>query len=542
MSQHQTEQQSQGHRTAADAAALLLELERGLKAFQYYPEGSAERAELLDRCFRAWSHDLSRYGSLRLEVRGAAFWFGEPASPVGPGRCEDLARDFAMHSLWVLTFQAELTIESLAVLLEYLGVEAAEIDSREPLSCTAHPGIQIADAEAPAAVEDDAPEPRPGPGDDDTAPNPAFDFEAVDPETTLTGLTPPPRAEPRPAPEAAPHLEIDTLLEDLEDCDDDNAYRELGYELVTLALRRVESGATDGGYRALLCFSRHASDDQKRSVEQRYVAERSVNRLCEGPLLQVVIDRAAASEADTALRASEVLLVLGAPAVAPLLERLCTEPERVIRSRLTGVVLAMGEEAATALLVELESEDSAQRKAALRLAGETQNPRMVPALREIFLHGGGELARDAAKALVQIADVGSYECLIEGLQSPQTEVVLLATYALGRTGRPLVISPLVATLDRALEIDALDLAREAVRSLGRLGHPDSVPALCRVMNQGGFFSRGRLRELKLSVVGSLRALPGVEAEAGLRSALRQRDRVLRDAARSALVHRGSRPG
>lgn len=292
----------------------------------------------------------------------------------------------------------------------------------------------------------------------------------------------------------------------------------------------------------LLCFSRHASDDQKRSVEQRYVAERSVNRLCEGPLLQLVIERAASSMADTALRASEALLVLGTPAVAPLLEQLCTEPDRVTRSRLTGVVLAMGEEAATALLVALESENSGHRKAALRLAGETQNPRLVPALRMIFLRGDGESSRDAAKALVQIADVASYEALVEGLQSPKPEVVRLATYALGRTGRALVIAPLVAVLDRALDIEALDLAREVVRSLGRLGHPDSVAALCAVMGRGGFFSRRRLRELKLSAIGSLRALPGAEAEAGLRSALRQRDRVLREAASSALLHRGSRPG
>ncbi len=531
-------------RTAADTAALLLELERGLKAVHYYPDGSIERDDLLDRCHRAWDHDLGRYGPLRLEVRGTSFWFGAPATPVGPGRGEDLAREFAHHGLSALVFEPGLGAESLHALLRFLCLEPGDpTATRQRAEIAEQPGIRLAEAESARSEGDETPPPDPmPPSADDTAPSEVFD-ETIDPETTLTGLAPPPEAVPAPTPQesAAPHLEIDALLEELEDCDDDNAYRELGYELATLAARRVEDGAVDQGYAVLLCFARHASDDQKRSVEQRYVAERSVNRLCEGPLLGVLIDRAAAPEADTALRASEALLVLGSPAVGPLLRRVSGEPDRVTRGRLSGVVLAMGEEAATALLAELKSDDPARSKAALRLSGETQNPRLVPALRELLLRGASEPATDAAKALVQIGDVAAYEALIEALQCPRPEVVRLATYALGRTGRPLVIAPLVGVLERALELDALDLAREAVRSLGRLGHADAVPPLCRVMQRGGFFSRRRLRELKLAAIGSLRALPGDAAEGGLRAALGQRDRALRDAARSALLHRGSRP-
>ncbi len=540
MSQHRVERETQGQRTAADVAALLLELERGLKAFLYYPEDSAEREDHVDRCFRAWSDDLSRFGPLRLEVRGTSFWFGEPGTPVGTGRCDDLARDFAMHSLWILVFEQELAIESLAALLSYLSVEPAEIDGRNSLSAFPLPGIRASQAAVEAPNEAAAPEP---PGGDETAPHADFDYEAIDPETTLTGLTPPPEPERVPATTSAPvpRLALDSMLEELEECDDDSVYRDLGFELVTLAGRRVDEGFADEGYGVLLCFARHASDDQKRSVEQRYVAERSVNRLCEGPLLELLIERASAPEADTALRASEALLVLGAPAVGPLLEHLCVERDRVSRGRLTGVVLAMGEEAATALLVELESQDPARRRVALRLAGETQNPRMVPALRKLFLESSNEISGEAAKALVQIGDVAAYEALIDGLNSPRPDVVQLATYSLGRTGRGLVVSPLVAVLQRALQVDALDLAREAVRSLGRLGHQDAVRPLCDVLQRGGLFSRNRLRELKLAVIGSLRALPGEEAEAGLRTAMGQRDRVLRDAARSALLHRGSRP-
>ena len=147
MSHHDAEHHPQGPRTAADTAALLLELERGLKAFQYYPEGSAEREDPLDRCYRAWSHDLSRYGPLRLEVRGTSFWVGQPAAPVGPGRCEELARDFAMRSLWVLICEPEMPPESLLALLTFLSAEASELESGGALSAGSYPGIRISDSE-----------------------------------------------------------------------------------------------------------------------------------------------------------------------------------------------------------------------------------------------------------------------------------------------------------------------------------------------------------------------------------------------------------
>ncbi len=94
-------------------------------------------------------------------------------------------------------------------------------------------------------------------------------------------------------------------------------------------------------------------------------------------------------------------------------------------------------------------------------------------------------------------------------------------------------------LHRALDVDALDLGREAVRALGRLGHAEAVPDLSEVLERGGWFSRRHFRELNLSVVAALRALPGPEAEEALRRTLRTRDRVVRDAARGALLHRGS---
>jgi HEAT repeat protein len=170
----------------------------------------------------------------------------------------------------------------------------------------------------------------------------------------------------------------------------------------------------------------------------------------------------------------------------------------------------------------------------LRLAGETQNPRLVECLRETLLSGEKEIARDAAQALVRVGDLSSLDVLTEALHSNRPDVAALAAYSLGATGRVLALAPLRDALARALDAGQLSLAREVVRGLGRMGRPEAVPALIDVLDRGGWFRRKQLGDVKLAAIGALAHLPGADAEAALSRLLRSRNTRLRDAATAAL--------
>lgn len=541
-----------GTRSAADTSVLLIELERALKACEFYPKEDPLRTEVVDRCLRAWRCDLERSGPVTLELRRGAFWFPNSDVPVSHGGGEDLARRFVLRGLGRVTISPDLDASALREWVALLLADPETLDIHEGsaelrVGNTLRVGQRELDCNTDADDSKENPEvtqPTPlEPIGVDVPTLPGVGAFELDPETTLTGLSPlvgnshlgPPERSTGSA--SAASMEIEAILDELEDCEEDRDYRDLASTLADHSERRIRDGFLEEGYRAIALLARHAGDDQKRSIDQRQIAQALVERLAVDELLETLVDRACSADADTALRASEVLLVLGTPSVGALLRRLSAPGEPVTRSRLGGVILAMGEDAADALIDEIDRGDPARRRIALRLAGETQNPRLVPALRRVLLEGNAEHARDAAKALVQVADVAAYEALVESLRSPRPEVVQLGIYSLGRTGRSLFVAPLADVLERSLSVDAHDLAREAIRAMGRLGHPDATAPLQAILEQGGFFSRRRHRDLKLAAIGALRSLPGPKALAALKLATHLRDRPLRDAARSALERR-----
>jgi HEAT repeat protein len=220
-----------------------------------------------------------------------------------------------------------------------------------------------------------------------------------------------------------------------------------------------------------------------------------------------------------------------------MLDLLEVEMDSERRARLSGVLLAMGEEVSPALAEAIATGSQRRQRLALRLAGETQNPRLVGNLREALLDGHDEVSREAAQALLRVGDVSSLEVLAEGLASPRASVVGFAAFSLGASGRALAVAPLAQALDRAIAAHQLPLAREIVRALGRLGRPEAGPAIKAVLNHGGFFQRRKLRDLKLAAVTALASLPGSTATETLGRVARSSDTQVRQAAALALKRR-----
>ncbi len=535
-------------RTPADVSALLIELGRGWKGWRFYPSQDPARGEALDRCWRAWHSELSRSGALSLRLRDASFWLPDLEIPVGQELCGQLARAFEARRVDRLTWFPELDAATLAALLDVLVRDPEQVEREGGFEAAfyASPrlGIQINGSDYAALREAalGATAQVPPPRILTTAQSePLLDSAPIGAETP-----PGPVLDPRPAVETSrdelePGRQLRALQDQLEKCLSDQRYRELALQIAALCEARVADGHFDEGLQVLAQFARHASDDIKHSATQRLSAHGCVERLGAGKLIEALIDRASSSKADTTLHSAEILLELGAPAVPSLLKRLSRAASDQERTRLTGVLLAMGEEAAAALADEIETEDAPSRRMAMQLAGETQNPRLVPVLRSLLLDGSAEEAREAAKGLARIGNVGAFEALVEAIQSPRPSVVSLALRALGHTGRALAVAPLVQALARFVESDAPGLAREAVRALGQLKRVEAVPVLAGLLERGSFRQRKKLRDLKLATVETLAAFPGEHAERALRRARRLRDRRLRIAAAEALARRAARP-
>lgn len=585
------EQRSGSNRTTADVCATLVELGRTLKGWSFYARGHGARSELLDRSWRALQGELRRNGPLALEVQRCCFWLVGSDVAIGAGLLDELARQLEERAVRTLVFEASLDADTLSAFLDTLvatpealaaegGFEASFYDgSRRGLQVNgADWRTLLARAQFAASIpapddapiiaslvpiadevgvieEVTAPEPVPildeGPlaemGDDE------LDFEDVPvargditaPIDLLEELGPvgidesPLDADPK----VASALELVERLRELTECDDDQRYRDLTRQIVYEAQELIAQGVADEGYRTLLVLASHAGDDAKRSFAQRESASEGLARLAHGAVLDDLMTRACDVAADTSLHATGILRELGAHCAPRVLDRLEVEMDSERRGRLTGVLLAMGEEVSPALAEAIATGSKRRQRLALRLAGETQNPRLVPNLRETMLDGADEVAREATQALLRIGDVSALEALAEGLTSPRGSISGFAAHALGTSGRVLAVAPLSEALGRALAAHDLALAREFVRALGRLGRAEAARPIAALLALGGFFQRRKLRDLKLAAITALSGLPGRDAADALARAVRSGDAQLRQPAALALKRRaqGAKP-
>ena len=577
-------QRAGANRTTADVCATLVELGRTLKGWSFYAHGHGARSELLDRSWRALQGELRRNGPLALEVRRGCFWLAGSDVAIGAGLLDELARQLEERAVRTLVFEAVLDADTLSGFLETLvatpealaaeggfeasfydgsrrGLQVNGADWRTLLARAQFAASRPAPDDAPIAAlvpiaeevgvieEVTAPETAPildeGPlvemGDDE------LDFEDLPvacgditaPIDLLEELGPvgidesPLDADPK----VASALELVERLRELTACDDDQRYRDLTRQIVYEAQELVAQGVADEGYRTLLVLGAHAGDDAKRSFAQRESASEGLAQLAHGAVLDDLMERACDADADTSLHATGILRELGAHCAPRVLDRLENEMDSERRGRLTGVLLAMGEEVSPALAEAIATGSKRRQRLALRLAGETQNPRLVPNLREAMLDGPDEAAREATQALLRIGDVSSLEVLAEGLTSPRASIAGFAAHALGTSGRVLAVAPLSEALGRVLAAHDLALAREFVRALGRLGRAEAARPIAAILALGGFFQRRKLRDLKLAAITALSGLPGRDAADALSRAVRSSDAQLRQPAALALKRR-----
>jgi HEAT repeat protein len=129
------------------------------------------------------------------------------------------------------------------------------------------------------------------------------------------------------------------------------------------------------------------------------------------------------------------------------------------------------------MLQDVRSADTKTRRIAIHVLAEMQDPRAVPALREV-LQGGDRLTqRDAIESLGMIGDPRAVPDLLEALHMRDWFIRQAAIEALGTIGDPQAIPTLV----EALHSDDVWVATEAAEALGRIGHVDALPALLEML-------------------------------------------------------------
>lgn len=331
--------------------------------------------------------------------------------------------------------------------------------------------------------------------------------------------------------------ELVASLRELDDCEEGASYRDVARRASVLVERLSEEGLADEAYRALLVFAAHASGEAKRGEGLAKLADEHLRSLATGRRLEDLIARACAPRGSSSVRATQILLQLGESAVPPLLDAAELERDPDRRGQMHGILIAMGEKTLPELLRVMDGDDPGFVKSAVRIAGETQNPGAVAKLEALLGHEDAGVRDEAARALVRVGDRHALDALVKALVSHTPGLPALAAYCLGVSGSPRAVRPLLAALKEATSAGQVELAREMIRALGRLGQSEATPDLAGILLQRAWRKRRRLRELKVAAAGALGRLPGDDAVGALAQAAQSRDAQIRRAAQIALDRR-----
>ncbi|MBW2314069.1 MAG: HEAT repeat domain-containing protein [Deltaproteobacteria bacterium] len=309
----------------------------------------------------------------------------------------------------------------------------------------------------------------------------------------------------------------------------------------TLVARAVEEATgwsdardTDACHRTVLELGAQAREQSGRIRPERSAARGALRELCTGRVLTDLIGRATVADRAASLEASRVLIQLGEQVAPELISAIDVEAEPSRREELVGIAIALGRPTTPTLHRAMEGNSPNRARIAARIVGEIQDERAVPTLSKLLGHKRAEVRGESARALARIGNVAALTSLKSGLASQHEDVSSLCAYCLGVTGSSDAAEALTETLRDARRARRTQLASAVIRSLGRLGREESIPALKRVIDKRSFFRRHELRELKLQSIGALANVPGDRARQVLEAVAGGSDMGLAVAARRAL--------
>jgi HEAT repeat protein len=537
-------------RTQADFQSLLLELARAERGYRYFRDPDRRRGPLVDRVHRALQIDLERSGALDFTIGDEGFRLQRADSPkssvVGTeGALEELRSALRRQGLERLRLDPSLTLTALDGFLDLLvrpGGEEPDPDRFSRLLAARDTrGLQINEIDAHQT-------PEPPPRLAATPPR-----AAVSIASTLPAVEMPPAIQTASTDDAKPCLEDEPLsvvspddrgerlrarLIELDATVEEEAYRRRAADIVVWAEELWHCELHDDCYRALLVLADHAVGAGGRSEDQARAAEACFGMLAMGDRLTDLIDRATRPGL-AGVRAAQLLLQLGEPAVPAILGRLCDEDDPDRAAPLRALILTQGETALAGLLDAIRGKDERRARVGIQLAGELQNPVVLPALLAGLRSSALPRRIETIRALSLLPGEESQAALMNALTSDLEEIASEAGKALASVGGSEAVPAFLDVLESSIQAHRTTLGCTLIELLGRLRDERAVPRLSAILERRPMLRRAHWHSIQIAALEALSRMPAKEARRAVDRAARYAHRVVADRARQLIAERGA---
>jgi len=207
-----------------------------------------------------------------------------------------------------------------------------------------------------------------------------------------------------------------------------------------------------------------------------------------------------------------VIARVGAPCVAPLLDRLAGEESMSLRRYYMECILGMGHGARDEAVARLGDNRWFYVRNLVAILRGLNDPVVVQPLRRLLDHPHHRVRQETLRTLVHFRDPEGERMLLWELGSRKRESLLTAIQLSDRSRSPQVRERLLGLLHRGpITGPDLDIRCAVVRALAETGDPAVLPELARHLRSRSILRNASLVRLKAEIVRSLSRYPAADA-------------------------------
>ncbi len=218
---------------------------------------------------------------------------------------------------------------------------------------------------------------------------------------------------------------------------------------------------------------------------------------------------------------------IGNSFISPVLDHLADEPSRSIRHFYIHLLSEMGDVVRVPALSRLEDQRWYFLRNLILILRHLSDASILPAVRKLIPHPHPRVREEALKALFHFQDPDAERMLLQDLSSEEKEIQRGAVQVAAESRRPEIFNKLVEILNRRGVLDAdSDLKIKVIHALARIGNPESLPHLERLLRSRNRLFGQTMNLLKAEVIRSLEFYPAGAAGPLLEKFSRANDKDL----------------
>lgn len=235
----------------------------------------------------------------------------------------------------------------------------------------------------------------------------------------------------------------------------------------------------------------------------------------------------------------KLVLEVGTPFIAPLLDRLSIESNRSARRIYLNLLTRLGEVCLPQTISRLTDERWFVVRNMLYLLRELGSPEILEHVRPYIHHQHPKVSQEALKTCLLFRDREAVPYLLTLLKGESEGQLIQAVSQAASCDDPAVYNRLVAMLQEGGVMNfRLELKRAIVRSLSSSAPRKCLRVFAGILGSHNFFHSKQLEELKLEVIAALEKLPGDEAKRLLHEQTKSDSGEVKHAALAALAKSG----